>query len=111
MSSATNKLAALLKSNINDVTADDYIRGKRFIHELEGTTKQLQDPNVSKFVSGRWAAHGDNVADLVKDMLRDGLKFAPALQGDEPAYVSLHSSLVSYLDAPAEQRRWDTQGK
>jgi hypothetical protein len=108
---STRKLQAALKGNINNVTPDDYIRGKRFIHELENTAKQLQDPNVTKYVSGRWAARGENVADLAKEMTQLGLRFAPALQGDEPAYVALHSAFVQYFDAPAVARRWDTMSK
>jgi hypothetical protein len=111
MIQATSKLEAQLRSNVQDVTPDDYIKGKRFIRELQDTVKNLQDPNVAKYVSGNWSARGDNVVDLVKEMTRDGLRFAPALQGDEAAYVSLHSALASYMDAPAVARRWDTMSK
>jgi len=36
------------------------------------------------------------VAQLVDDMTRNGLKFAPANPGDEPAYTALYQSMLSY---------------
>jgi hypothetical protein len=36
------------------------------------------------------------VGELVQQMTREGLRFAPAVSGDEPYYTSLHRALVDY---------------
>ena len=43
-----------------------------------------------------WAARGQNVVELVDNMSRGGLTFAPAAETDRPFYSSLYRSLLSY---------------
>lgn len=100
-----------LKGSVNDVTADDYLKAKRYLRELRSALKALRDPKVGRYITGGWAPQGTNVSDLVKLMTRGGLKFAPAIDGDEEGYLTLHRAFVEYIDAPASARRWDTSGK
>ena len=39
---------------------------------------------------------GKTVAELIKNMTADGLRFAPATQGDDGAYRALHNALNAY---------------
>ena len=71
----------------------------------------LDDPNIGKLATRQYAAQGDNVALLVMNMTRQGLKFAPATQGDEPAYTSLHDSMVAFYTLPGPGQAWDPMAK
>jgi hypothetical protein len=109
MTSAADSLTAQLKRDVDDISANDYIKAKRFLRELNETITILQDPNVSKYVNQTWSARGNTVAALTQEMTRQGLKFAPATTGDQPAYVSLHSAMVAYFVFP--DRPWDPLAK
>jgi len=111
MKQAADKLQKELKRNVDDTSPNNYIKAKRFLNELDSTFKALEDPNISKYASGKWAATGRNVAQLTQEMIRQGLKFAPAVAGDEPAYTALHSALVAYMAPPDQAHRWDTAAK
>ena len=111
LNEAVGKLERSLKRAVNEVTPEDYMQAKRYVRELRGAVKALRNPDVVSQVTRKWASRGNNVTDLVKLMTRDGLKFAPAIQGDEDAYVTLHQALADYFDAPPSARRWDTSPK
>lgn len=100
---ANDQLEAQLKSNIADMPSGDYIKSKRFVTELRDSTKILEDPNVANFVSKKWSAKGQTVGELVYNLTKDGLRFAPATRGDEPAYTALHHSLAMYETGMADQ--------
>jgi hypothetical protein len=93
-----------LRSQVADISSTDYVRAKRYITELESATKVLQDPNVANYF-GKWSARGNSVAELVKHMTDNGLQFAPAGQGDQAAYTSLHRSMATYDVALSNQVR------
>jgi hypothetical protein len=111
MKRAEAKLAKGLKANVDSIAPNDYIEAKRFLNDLDGTFRALQDPNVGKYASGKWAAMGRTVGDLVTEMTRQGLKFAPALAGDNPAYTAIHTALVAYYLPPEQTHRWDAVAK
>jgi hypothetical protein len=85
-----------LKNRVQEVPAGQYIDGKKFLSELTASTGTLKDPNVTKYLSGQWAAQASTVGELVQEMTAKGLKFAPAVSGDEPYYTALHQSLLNY---------------
>jgi hypothetical protein len=109
MTSTVDSLTSQLKQNVDDISANDYIKAKRFLRELNETITILQDPNVSKYVNQTWSARGNTVAALTQEMTRQGLRFAPATTGDQPAYVSLHSAMVAYFVFP--DKPWDPLAK
>ena len=92
---AIKKLDKNLRSQVADISSTDYVRAKRYVTELESATKVLQDPNVANYF-GKWSAQGNDVAELVRNMTANGLRFAPAGQGDQAAYTSLHRSMATY---------------
>jgi hypothetical protein len=106
-----DRLRAAVKANLDTITPSDDIRAKRFLNELTGAVKALQDPDVAKYVSGKWAARGRTVGELVDEMSRQGLKFAPAIGGDEAAYNALHRALVNYYGGPDPYHPWDPNTK
>jgi hypothetical protein len=111
MTKSTDNLVKLLKQNIRDVTPNDYVEAKRYLNEMDKTIRVLRDPDVSKFVTRKWAAKGNTVSELVQEMKNSGLKFAPAVRGDEAAYTALHSAMVEYYSLPSPNRPWDPMAK
>jgi hypothetical protein len=95
-------MTADLKGQIEVLTPNDYIKAKRYLTEIEDTIKALQDPEVGKSASRKWADSTASVGELVRQMTKQGLKFAPAVSGDQSSYVALHSAMVAY-DGGASQ--------
>jgi hypothetical protein len=89
-------MRATLKTHIHDLTPTQGVNARRYLNELHDTVSTLQDPNVSKYVGGTWVARGNTVPELVDNMLRQGLKFAPATDGDESYYRAMYQMLRAY---------------
>lgn len=85
-----------LRNQIKEMTPNDYIQSKRFLGELEGTTRALTAPNAADLVSGKWQPEATTVDQLVAAMTKRGVNFAPASRGDEAAYSSLFQSLRAF---------------
>jgi hypothetical protein len=109
MTNEVNTLMGQLKSNIDNISANDYIKAKRYLNDMNGTITALQDPNVANYVNRKWTAQGNNVAQLTQEMGQQGLRFAPATPGDESAYTSLHTRMVAYFIYP--DKPWDPLAK
>jgi hypothetical protein len=111
MNRRIGRLRATVKANLDTITPSDDIRAKRYLNDLTGAVKALQDPDAAKYLSGKWAARGKTVAEMVAEMGRQGLKFAPAAGGDEAAYNALHRALVAYYAGPDPYAPWDPLAK
>jgi hypothetical protein len=110
MTRAAESIRVDLKKNIENISANDYIAAKRFINDMNGTIQALQDPNVASYAAAKWPESGMTVADLTQQMTRQGLRFAPAVPGDESAYTALHRAMVAYY-SPDPSRKWDPLAK
>ena len=93
---AVNSMIANLKSKVDDYSPTQYVQAMRYLRELNDSFKVLQDPNASAYLTDKYRATGNTVAELVQNMTGRGLTFAPATSGDEPYYTALHGALVSY---------------
>ena len=111
MTQAVDRLDALLTDHVADMTPGQYGPAKGFLRELKTTIRGLQDPNVANYASQKWAARGNSVFELVDEMTRLGLKFAPATRGDEGAYVAVHAAMVAYYSGPDPSKPWDPLAK
>jgi hypothetical protein len=87
-----------LYRSISDLSPTQYIEARRYLNFLADGFRALQDPNAANYLNNKWAAKGKTVAELVKYMADNGLRFAQATPGDEAAYVALHMALVAYDD-------------
>jgi hypothetical protein len=82
------------------------IEAQRYLDELRSAVRALQTNNAGNYLTGKWTAQGNTVGELVNYLTQQGLLFAPAVRGDEPAYRYLHEALVAYnrgLDALARK--------
>jgi hypothetical protein len=92
-------LAALdekLAERIKDLAPEAYIGAKHYLNELHQALRILKRPDVAKFLNNEYAARGKTVAELLQDMSSLGLRFAPAVSGNEAAYNALYHGLVAY---------------
>jgi hypothetical protein len=96
LTAAVDTLRLKVDAAINDLTPTEYVQASRYVKELKNTVQSMQDPNVVNQFNGKYAPQGGNVAQLVEQMTRQGLKFAPANPGDEPSYTALYQALLSY---------------
>jgi hypothetical protein len=74
-----------------------YVDAKHFLDQLDKALIALQQPNVKDYLTGKYAAQGKTVADLVRYLKENGLRIAPATPGSEEAYTALHLSLAKYV--------------
>jgi hypothetical protein len=97
--SMETNLAALnekLAERIRDITPDAYVGAKHYLMELDQALRVLKRPDVAKFLNNEYAARSKTVGELLQDMSSLGLRFAPAVSGNEAAYNSLYRGLVAY---------------
>jgi hypothetical protein len=101
MEATADRLNKLLVRNVGDMPFAQYSEAKRYLNQLHDGLKALKEPNAADFANGRFKLKGNTVADLVEYMTRNGLQFAPAVAGEEAAYVALHRALAAYSAAMA----------
>jgi hypothetical protein len=93
---AMTSLDAKLTRMAPDMSIPDGIAATRFMQEMNtsiGALLRTTEPGSS---SGKVAAQGRSVGDLVQYMTTKGARFAASLAGEEGAYRSMHQSLVAY---------------
>jgi hypothetical protein len=90
------KMQDILLQHVSDVQPADYLTAKKYLNMLDESAKALSDPNVTNYITGKTAAKGKNVAELVKNMKEMGVQFAPAAPGDEAAYRALYNAMRDY---------------
>jgi hypothetical protein len=97
------QLRRKVNDRINEVTPSQSIEANRFLNRLSDAVTALAQPDVANTFTfpDQLAARGRTVPDLVRFMAEKGLKFAPAVGGDEDAYSALYKSLIASLIASA----------
>ncbi len=95
---AYQRMVTRLTDHINEMTPTQYIEAKRFLNQINEALAALGRPDVAKYFNGDYDAKGMSLGDLVRHMTKNELGFAPALEGDEIAYLALHHAFVLYLE-------------
>jgi hypothetical protein len=80
----------------DEITGDAYRDASEFLCDLESSLAVLQRPDAARIVDGTSAVQGNTVPELVENMTRQGLQFAPATTGSEATYFALHGAFVTY---------------
>jgi hypothetical protein len=88
-----------LSDSADELSPGQYIEAKRYLNQLGQAVKALSDPKAANYFNDTWKARGKNVAELVANMTKEGLVFAPAAPGDEAAYSALYQSLRAFEGA------------
>jgi hypothetical protein len=93
---AQKDLERSLDAHVADLTPSEFTEASRYVRELKDSTRVLRQSDVAKYFRPAWSPKGATVGELVTQMTREGLKFAPAVSGDEPYYTSLHRAMVDF---------------
>jgi hypothetical protein len=91
-----NLMRDQLASMIKDVPDPQYIRAKRFLADLENGMKVLRRPDAASYFTPMYSPKAKNVGELVHYMAKNDLRFAPAVAGDEAAYLAFYRALAIY---------------
>jgi hypothetical protein len=83
-----------LSANVGEMSPSQYIEARRYLNQLADAVRVLEDPNAAKYFNNTWSAKGRTVAELVENMA--GLKFAPAVPGQEKEYHDLYQKLRQF---------------
>lgn len=93
------QLQAKDRWNAEQMDTGSYLDCKHFLESLKSGLAVLQRPDAAKYLGGGYSAQGNTVAELVTNMTRQGLRFAKALPGAEPAYFGLYNSMLAFAAA------------
>ena len=96
LSKTLTTLQARVKGMAGQIDGPDFIEARKFLNQLESSVTALKDPELSKTINAASKIKGANVAEVIDYMSRNGLKFAPAMTGEEGAYFALHQAFASY---------------
>jgi hypothetical protein len=94
-----------LVTRINELSLTDYSESKRFLSQLDDAAALLHQPDAAHYLSGKYAARGATVKELVTYLSDTGLRFAPATGGEEGAYAALQQALAQYNAAALTKQR------
>jgi hypothetical protein len=103
LAGALASMRGRLAAKITEVPASEYIRAKRILNDLNDAVRLLRQADAGNYFNQTYVAKGQTVAQLVQYMTRNNLRFAPAVVGDEAAYLVLHRALAEY-DLAANSR-------
>jgi hypothetical protein len=96
LSNDVDQMQGQLRRTGRDLPPTPYIDAKTFLANLASSIAALQQRDVGNYFTGKYALKAKNVPDLVKYMSEQGLRFAPAVPGEEGPYQALYQALVSY---------------
>ena len=86
-----------LNKSADELSPSQYIEARAYLNQVKGAIDALNNPKAVNYFNNTWNARGKTVAELVGNIpRREGLKFAPATQGDESAYNALYTALRSF---------------
>jgi len=100
---AVNDLNVKISGPNADLSASQWIEARRFLNQLSSAVTALEQPDVGDQISGKVAVQARTVPDLVKELNKRGLTFAPAVNGDEAAYTALYNALAAYAQSMQPQ--------
>jgi uncharacterized protein (TIGR03000 family) len=111
LTTAVNNLQTALQNNVDNMDANTFITGQRFVNDLQTLTQTLQNPAAGNYLNGTWTAKGATVSQLVQNMTADGLRFGAALPGQDSAYLALQRAMAAYYLGPNPNHPWDPLDK
>jgi hypothetical protein len=80
-----------------DLPTTQYVESKRFLNSFEDALLALEKGDAMTYFNfQKYVAGGKTVQEVANYLIERGLRFAPAVEGDEAAYTALHSVLAAY---------------
>lgn len=91
-----NDMEGEVRARVSDMTPTDNIQARRYLRELRESAQVFNQRDLERYFGQAARIQAGNVAELVDRMNAQGVRFAPAVSGDEEAYNSLWNSLASF---------------
>lgn len=91
-----DKLHKALDGMISDLRPGDYILASRFVTSLDKEARVLSDPDAKKYFAGDFRAQGGTIGEVIDNMIKGGLKFSAANDGDRSAYNAFYNAMLQY---------------
>jgi len=99
-----DQLSEMVSGRASSMTFAENLDVKRYMRSLEDSVNFMKQPDASEWMPGKHKAKPQSVQDLVLLMADKGVRFAPALLGDEEAYVKMRRMLATvHLEAAPGQ--------
>jgi hypothetical protein len=96
MAANVAQLRALLREGVKELSLQSYIEARDFLQRLDEGVVALGQIDAADYFNGKYELKAQTVLGLVKQMSDAGLRFAPAVAGDESAYGMLWEALAAY---------------
>ena len=93
-----------------EIDGGTFLQGKRYLDSLQSAVDMLVQPGTAKLLAANAALQAHDVNELVATMTGQGLKFAPAVPGDEGAYFALQDALVAYARGAQTESAFQMRG-
>lgn len=103
MNNALASMKAKLANSIRELTPNQYIEASRFLGQFQAAADLLARPNAGDYFARGFAGKAITVQDLVKYLTSHGMTFAPAVAGDEGAYMALYQAVAAFAAAAKSQ--------
>jgi hypothetical protein len=92
----TLALRQKLKARVAEIAPSSFVEAGRFLDYLEEGLRLLNQPKAVEQLAATLGDKDMSIGQVVQYMRDNALRFAPAMTGDEPAYVAMHRALVGY---------------
>ena len=96
LNGALGSLKAKIDGLAPNMSLQDIMHAQRYANQIGSSISLLRDPNAANYFNGKWEARGAHVGELVDNMIRNGLSFAPAAETDRTAYQALYQAMSTY---------------
>ena len=103
MAADVGRLRDLLRQHVGALSFQQFSEARAFLRTFEDALVALEQPDAAHHFDGRYALRAQTVVGLVRQMAENGLRFAPALPGDEAMYLALHEILAAHTRAALGQ--------
>lgn len=97
----TDQLSTLVSGNIRNMGLNDYMEAKQFLKSVDDTLTFLKQPDAADWLPGKSNIKPKTLQELVHVMSEKQIRFAPALIGNESAYVVMQRMLTDMYKAVA----------
>lgn len=84
------------RETADEMSPSQYIEASRYMKQVKQAISALRSPSAKNYFDDTWKAQGRTVAELMDNMQKNGLEFAPAAKGDESAYAALYQALRAF---------------
>jgi hypothetical protein len=95
MAADVDQLRTLLRLNARELSFQPLYEARGFLQRLDDALVALGQPDAADYFNGTYDLTAQTVLGLVRQMADRGLRFAPALPGDESAYAALREALAA----------------